>query len=172
MRFELITAKSTDLGSPARREPGGREPLTIGVVQIGWQADPAAHLAALSEGVHRAADVGAQVVCLQELTLSPYFAATEQLARDAAALAENLADGPTFQMARQLAASSGAIIHASLFEAADDGRLGYNTAICVDPRGQLLARTRKTHSPGFPGYHEDLCFRHGDSGFPVVEAAG
>ncbi|MGH3273752.1 MAG: nitrilase-related carbon-nitrogen hydrolase, partial [Streptosporangiaceae bacterium] len=97
---------------------------------------------------------------------------TEQQARDSASLAEHLADGPTFQMASQLAASSGAIIHASLFESADDGLLGYNTAICVDPQGQLLARTRKTHIPGFPGYHEDLCFRPGDSGFPVVEAAG
>ncbi len=44
--------------------------------------------------------------------------------------------------------------------------------MCVDADGRLLARTRKNHIPAFPGYREDLCFRPGDSGFPVVAHAG
>lgn len=62
----------------------------------------------------------------------------------------------------------GAWIHASLYERAEDEGLGYKTAICVAPGGEVLARTRKVHIPAFPGYHEDRYFRPGDSGCPVV----
>ncbi|MEU8925840.1 nitrilase-related carbon-nitrogen hydrolase [Kitasatospora sp. NPDC048545] len=63
-------------------------------------------------------------------------------------------------------------VHASLYECAEDGGLGYNTAVCVDRNGELVGRTRKNHIPAFPGYREDLCFRPGDSGFPVVAHQG
>jgi N-carbamoylputrescine amidase len=179
MKFELVKASSRSLGSPARLEPSDRPSLTVGAVQVAWQPDEAAHAAALTAGVQLAVDEGAQVVCLQELTLSPYFAATEELARSARARAESVDDGPTVTLARRLATSTGAAIHASLYEAGevgdeagDQGALGYNTAICVDAEGRLLARTRKAHIPCFPGYHEDLCFAPGDSGLPVVDVAG
>ena len=63
-------------------------------------------------------------------------------------------------------------MHASLYERADDGGLGYNTAICVAPDGALLARTRKMHLPVTAGYYEDRYFRVGDTGYPVVAVAG
>ncbi|MGH2908806.1 MAG: nitrilase-related carbon-nitrogen hydrolase [Solirubrobacteraceae bacterium] len=172
MAFELIEARSADLGSPARAAPAEREPLVVGVVQVAWDPDPAGHAATIADGVRLACERGAQVVCLPELTLSPYFAVNPELARKAARFAESVQDGPTVRLARELAAETHATIHASLHEAAEDGGLGYNTAICVAPDGRLLARTRKLHIPCFPGYHEDLCFRPGDGGTPVVEIAG
>ncbi|MGB7818306.1 MAG: nitrilase-related carbon-nitrogen hydrolase, partial [Ornithinibacter sp.] len=91
------------------------------------------------------------------------------------ATAEPLHDGPTVTFAREAAASTGAVVHASLFERAappeggDDG-LGFNTAVLVAPDGELLARTRKTHIPVTAGYHEDRYFRPGppQDAYPVV----
>ena len=172
MSFCLIEAASRELGSPARHEPATREPLTIAAVQVAWQPDADAHRATLAAGIRLAAARGAQVVCLQELTLSPYFALGERHAASAGAYLESIPDGPTTEFARSLATETGACVHASLYERATDGGLGYNTAICVGPDGRLVARTRKLHIPAFPGYREDLCFRPGDTGFPVIDVAG
>jgi N-carbamoylputrescine amidase len=171
MSFELITAASSELGSPMRRQAPVRRPLVVGAVQCAWDADPDAHARSLAEGVHLAVAHGAELVCLQELSLSPYFAVDERLAAGAARYRESIPDGPTSQLARRLAAESGAAVHASLYEQSDTG-IGFNTAICVAPDGALLARTRKLHIPEFPGYLEHLCFAPGDTGFPVSEVAG
>jgi N-carbamoylputrescine amidase len=45
---------------------------------------------------------------------------------------------------------------------------GWNTAVCVDPSGAVVARTRKLHIPVTEGYREDRFFPQGDSGYPVV----
>jgi N-carbamoylputrescine amidase len=165
--FELVTGDAA-LPSPLRSRPPERSPLVVGAVQCAWNPDAAAHERTLVEGVRLAADHGAQLICLQELTLSPYFAVNEELAAAAAQYREAIPDGPTTQLARRLAIETGAAVHASLYEWADDGP-GFNTAICVAPDGRLLARTRKLHIPAFPGYLEHLCFAPGDTGFPVVE---
>ena len=91
--------------------------------------------------------------------------------RAAGAEPEPLPGGPTYDFAAELAADVGVPVHASLYERADDGGLGFNTAICVAPDGTLLARTRKTHLPITAGYYEDRYFRPGDSGYPVVDVA-
>jgi N-carbamoylputrescine amidase len=171
MSFEVVTGASGDLGSPMRHEAPERRPLVVGAVQCAWSEDPDAHAAQLSEGVRLAAGHGAELVCLQELTLSPYFAVNEELVAESAGYRESIPDGPTTELARRLAAESGAAVHASLYEHAQEG-IGFNTAICVAPDGRLLARTRKLHIPAFPGYLEHLCFAPGDTGFPVVEVGG
>jgi N-carbamoylputrescine amidase len=73
-----------------------------------------------------------------------------------------------------MAAETGVHVHASLYERADDGGLGYNTAVCLRPDGSLAARTRKLHIPRTAGYYEDRYFRPGDTGAPVarIEGAG
>jgi len=172
MLFELIEASSNALGSPARAEPAVRKPLKLGAVQAPWQQDASAHEDALATGVRLAADHGAQIVCLQELTLLPYFATSEEAALAAAGYMEPIPDGRTTRFARALAEETGAFVMASLYEASDDGGLGYNTAVCIAPDGQVAARTRKLHIPSFPGYREDLCFKPGDTGFPVTEISG
>ncbi len=169
-RLELITALDPP-DSPARVNPPERPPLRVGLVQHRWHPDPDEHRAALAEGIRTAAGQGARLVCLQELTLSPYFAVTADALAQAATMAEDIPDGPTTAFAAELAAETGAYVHASLYERADS-ELGFNTAICVDPSGELVARTRKQHIPVTAGYYEDRYFRPGDSGYPVVELAG
>jgi N-carbamoylputrescine amidase len=171
MSYAFLTSFGSPLGSPGRSDQTTDNLLRVGLVQMRWQADEHSHDEALRDGIRLAAAQGAQIVCLPELTRSPYFAADKALAADAERYLEDLEDGPTTTLATELAAELGISVHASLYERAADGGLGYNTAICVAPDGTLLASTRKLHIPQFPGYHEDLCFRPGDTGFPVVTVA-
>jgi N-carbamoylputrescine amidase len=169
--FTLVTRIDDPMPSPLRTEPAAGRSVRVGAVQCAWDPDPAAHRAALAEGIRTAADLGAAVVFLQELTLSPYFATAPDAFDLADRYREDLETGPTAGFAREMAAETGAVVHASLYEE-DPGGIGFNTAIAVDPDGSLLARTRKVHIPEFPNYHEDRYFAPGDSGFPVVEARG
>lgn len=156
--------------SPARVEEGDRPPVTVAVVQTRWHEDAEEHQAVLTDGVRLAAEAGAQVVFLPELTLSRYPADTLPEGSPSAA-AEDLEEGPTFAFAAKAASAHGVHVHASLYERADaeDGR-GFNTAILVAPDGRLVARTRKLHIPVTAGYYEDHYFRPGpaDDPYPVA----
>jgi N-carbamoylputrescine amidase len=161
--------------SPARSRPPDRAPLRVGAVQQRWHADPDTHEAALAAGIRLAAEHGARIVCLQELTLSPYFAITpDGPGAVDGAHPEDLATGRTFAFAARLATETEVYVHASLFERdeqSEDG-LGYNTAIVVAPDGRLVSRTRKLHIPVTSGYHEDRYFRPGPADadpFPLAE---
>jgi len=168
MTIRLISNAGHVLDSPARAEAPARAPFRIGAVQHRWHPDPVEHAAALSEGVRVAAGEGAELVCLQELTLSPYFAVTPDGPTATGARPEPLPGGPTHEFASKLATDLGVHVHASLYEDAGDGGLGFNTAIVVAPGGALVARTRKLHIPVTAGYYEDRYFRPGDTGYPVV----
>ena len=168
----MIAAEGVE-PSLARTRPAEREPLRIAAVQERWHEDPAEHREALGLGIRLAAEAGAELVCLQELTLSRYFAIDPAGPDASGAAPEELTGGPTFEFAAAAAATNDVHVHASLYERdeAADG-LGYNTAIVVSPAGELLARTRKLHIPVTAGYHEDRYFRPGPSRedpFPVLE---
>jgi N-carbamoylputrescine amidase len=170
---QLITA--TDVPpSLARVRPASRPPLRVGAVQERWHPDPDEHAAALEAGIAMAAGAGAKLVCLQELTLSPYFAVREDLIDQARSMMEAIPDGPTTQLAARAAAAHGIHVHASLYERAEDGGMGYNTAIVVAPDGSVVSKTRKLHIPITAGYYEDKYFRPGDDevGYPVVDLLG
>jgi N-carbamoylputrescine amidase len=162
--MKLLVA-SADV-SYARVGPGRPRLVRVGAVQHRWHPDPTEHRAALAEGVRLAAGEGARLVCLQELTLSPYFAVTPDGPR-AGVEPELLEGGPTASFAAELAVETGVFVHASLWEARPGQDLGYNTAIVVAPDGSLASRTRKLHIPITVGYYEDRYFEPG----PAEEAA-
>jgi N-carbamoylputrescine amidase len=164
--------------SPARVDAPTRGMFRLAVVQTCWHDDPDKHRAVLDEGVRIAADLDAALVCLPELTLSPYFAIGPGGPEEIPVEPELLPAGKTHLLAADLAGRYGIVVHASLYEQAgphdppgpDGGPgLAFNTAIAVDADGALLARTRKTHIPITAGYFEDKYFRPGDSGFPILE---
>jgi N-carbamoylputrescine amidase len=167
----LITAVGEVPASLARVEAPTRDPFRIAAVQEAWHPDPEEHAAALERGIAMAAGEGARLVCLQELTLSPYFAIVPDALETAATMAEPIPGGPTTELAAQAAREHGIHVHASLYEQAEDGGLGYNTAIVVGPGGDVVAKTRKLHIPVTAGYYEDRYFRPGDDekGYPVVD---
>jgi N-carbamoylputrescine amidase len=166
----IVAAEPPD--SPARTRPPSRPPFRIAAVQQRWHPDPDEHETALAAGIELAAREGAELVCLQELTLSRYFATDPAGPAAAGAEPEALPGGPTHSFAARMASANGTHVHASLYERSDgDDGLGFNTAIVVAPDGELVARTRKLHIPVTAGYHEDRYFRPGPAGseaFPVV----
>jgi N-carbamoylputrescine amidase len=173
--IQLITAPGPH-HSPARKRAPQRPSFRIAAVQERWRADPAEHEEALARGIRRAAEEGAQLVCLQELTLSRYFGTDPGGPAEAGVEPEDLPGGATYAFAARMAAETQINVHASLYERADgpDG-LGFNTAIIVAPDGELVARTRKLHIPLTAGYHEDRYFRpgpgEGENPFPIVRVA-
>jgi len=167
-----LVLRAPALESPARSRPSTRQPLRIAAVQDRWHADPEEHRETLAASVRLAAREGARLICLQELTLSPYFATDPDGDRSAS---EDIPGGPTSRWALALAAETGAHVHASLYEKPDGGGLGFDTAIVASPGGEIVARTRKLHIPGGAGYHEDRYFEPGRPGrdaFEVVDLEG
>lgn len=158
--MRIITADA--LPSPARVEGPHRGSLRVALVQHSWRADADELRTVLDNAIGAAASAGAKVVFLPELTLSKY-PAFEEPTGTPSDTAEDLVSGPTASFATEAARRHGVFVHASLYEKEDpagDG-LGFNTAILVDPAGQLVARTRKTHIPVTEGYVEDKYFRPG-----------
>ena len=158
--------------SLSRVKVSNRKPIRVALVQTKWHANLAEHLAKLNEGIRLAAENGAQIVFLQELTLSRY-PADEKPSGTPNAIAEKLDGGPTHAFAAAAARANNVYVHASLYEYQDfeDGR-ALNTAIIVDPQGAIVARTPKLHIPVTAGYYEDKYFAPGPADadpYPVYE---
>lgn len=139
--------------------------LKVGLVQEKWSENPQEHQDRLASGIFAAAKQGAQLICLQELTLSPYFCTRHDV--DGSAYQEDLRTGPTAQFVSAMAKAAKATITSSLFEKA-----GYNTAVAFNELGELVAVTRKQHIPSGEKYHENYYFKPGDSDYPVHNLAG
>lgn len=138
-----------------------RNPLRVALVQTSWHENESEHESILLEGIASAAAAGAKIVFLQELTLSRYPADVKPEGVPSK-IAEQLFGGKTHLFAAGAAKQHNVVIHASLYEQADlpDGR-GLNTAILVDPSGDIIARTPKLHIPVTAGYYEDKYFQPG-----------
>ncbi|MBA2651982.1 MAG: carbon-nitrogen hydrolase [Tatlockia sp.] len=139
--------------------------LKLGLVQEKWSENPMEHQDRLATGVISAAKQGAEIVCLQELTLSPYFCTRHDV--DGKPYMEEIDTGPTARFVSALAKDAKVTITASLFEKA-----GYNTAVAFDENGKLIAVTRKQHIPSGEKYHENYYFKAGDSNYPVHNLVG
>ena len=174
--MDLITNYDIQPSFARTREPN-RAPVRIALVQQRYHPDPVEHREALNAGITAAAAEGAHVVCLSELTLSPYFCFNRRVDDNAQHHPEDLLTGPTLSFAATAARANRVFVHTSLWERAPldesgvtDG-LGYNTAILVDPNGALISRTRKLHIPRTAGYYEHEYFRPGpatDQAYRVV----
>lgn len=117
--------------------------------------------------IERAADKGAQVICLQELFYGPYFCA-EQDTRWYS-LTEPIPDGPTTRLMCDLAKRLGVVLVAPLYEEDLPG-VYYNSAAVIDADGRYLGKYRKTHIPHVaPGFWEKFYFRPGNLGYPVFQ---
>ncbi len=134
-----------------------RETLTIGLAQ--WLAEPGApdvNLATAIDLIDRLAGDGAELVVLPELWPCGYEPTT--LTADAAAAAEPL-DGPRMEQLRESAARSGLwLVPGTVPEPTPRGIV--NTAVLIDPRGEIVATHRKAH---LYGDHERAAFVAGDA---------
>jgi N-carbamoylputrescine amidase len=135
--------------------------VTVGLIQTGVGADPAANVAHTIVRIREAARAGAQIICTQELFTSHYFCQVED--HKYFSLAESI-PGPTTEALAAVAKEHGVVIIASLFERRAQG-LYHNTAAILDADGSLLGRYRKMHIPDDPLFYEKFYFTPGDLGF-------
>jgi len=132
--------------------------IKLGLVQGRGFPSPAQSLEWHMDRIREAASIGAQVVVLQELFLTPYFCRSEDPAWFDAA---EPIPGPTTKTLAAVAKDCGVVIVASLFERRAAG-LCHNTAAVIDADGRYLGKYRKTHIPEDPGFHEKFYFTPGD----------
>ncbi len=156
----------------SRVKDSARKPLRVALVQTRWHEDEKEHLETLRNGIRMAAEAGAKIVFLPELTLSRYPADTKP-SGVANKIAEQLVGGPTHNFAAAAASEFGVVVHASLYEHQpfEDGR-GLNCAIMVSSSGEIIARTPKLHIPVTAGYFEDKYFQPGPADgepYPVYD---
>lgn len=135
----------------------------LGLIQSRAFPSKEESLAAHVSLIRQAAEKGAQVICLQELFLTPYFCKREET--DLFDLAEPI-PGPTTEALCPLAKELGVVIIASLFEKRGPG-LYHNTAAVIDADGSYLGKYRKMHIPEDPGFNEKFYFTPGDLGYRV-----
>ena len=158
-------------GRAGVKETPGFNPMkntTIGLAQTHWPGSRAAIIQTFDELVADAARQGAEIVCLQEFSLSPYFASV----KDDANLdwAEPVQGGESDAVFSELAKKNGVFLIGSLFEKDAQGNY-WDTATIHNPAGQLAGFTRKVHIPQGEGYHEDYYFK-GSNQFPIHDIAG
>ena len=119
--------------------------------------------------IAKAADQGAQVVCLQELFYGPYFCAEQETKWYD--LVERIPDGPTTKLMCELAKKHKLVLVVPIYEEEISG-LYYNTASVIDADGTYLGKFRKIHIPQVnPGFWEKFYFRPGNLGYPVFDTA-
>src|SRR5450631_1620927 len=135
--------------------------FTLGLIQMQCGEDRAHNLENAVERIAEAARLGAQIICLPELFLSPYFC--QQTKTELFDLAEPI-PGPTTERLGTLARSLGVVIVASLFEKRAAG-VYHNTAVVFDADGSTLGLYRKMHIPDDPLFYEKYYFTPGDLGF-------
>src|SRR5271157_4473396 len=136
--------------------------LTIGLVQTAVSEDVDANLAKTQDCIQEAANRGAQVVCLQELFATQYFAQAEDAALFL--LAEPIPGRISRFLANAAQSCGVTLVGGSLFERTESGEY-YNTTLIFNERGEQIAQYRKMHIPHDPFYWEQFYFAPGNLGY-------
>jgi N-carbamoylputrescine amidase len=139
--------------------------LKVGLVQMSCSGNKEENLQKAIAKSREAAARGAQIICLQELFTSLYFCDVEDY--DKFKLAESI-PGPSTGALGKVAAESGVVIIASLFEKRTAG-LYHNTTAVIDADGSYLGKYRKMHIPDDPAYYEKFYFTPGDLGYKIFK---
>jgi predicted amidohydrolase len=136
------------------------DPIIVAAIQLEPRiGEPERNRRHSLEMIERAADQGATLVVLPELTNSGYVFDSLDEARS---LAEHWQTGPSVTAWARIASARALTIVAGLCEA-DDDRI-YNSAVAIGPNGPL-GRFRKVHLWD----QENRFFTPGDLGFPVID---
>jgi len=133
----------------------------IALIQISLDATPEVNLKKCLEWIRKAANQGANVVCLPELYSSFYFCQSEN--HDYFDLAEPLYND-SYQSFSTLAKELGVVLIVPFFERRASG-LYHNSAYIIDTDGSEAGLYRKMHIPDDPSYYEKFYFTPGDIGF-------
>ncbi|MDA7978228.1 MAG: carbon-nitrogen hydrolase [Pirellulales bacterium] len=139
--------------------------IRVALVQMTCSEDKASNLDKAAARVAEAASMGASVICLEELFATRYPCQSED--HDRFSWAEPI-PGPATEQLADLAKQHTVTIVGSIFERRAAG-LYHNTAVFLNPRGEIAGRYRKMHIPDDPLYYEKFYFTPGDLGFQAFD---
>lgn len=142
-----------------------RKNYTIALTQISLDGTPEVNLKKCLEWIRKAAQQGANVVCLPELYSSFYFCQSEN--HDYFDLAEPL-HNDSYQAFSDLAKELSIVLVVPFFERRASG-LYHNSAYIIDTDGSQAGLYRKMHIPDDPSYYEKFYFTPGDIGFKAFD---
>ena len=143
------------------RANGAAEGLNVAIIQMNSQDDKSANIATALDLIDRAAAAGARLVALPEVW--PYLGA-EDGSRDQAETIPGLITEQLADRARR----HGIYIHGgSIYETRPGDPGMYNTAVVIDPAGEIIARYSKIHMfdvvlDGAAEYRESATVTPGD----------
>ena len=117
--------------------------------------------------IRKAAEMGAQIILIQELFESTYFCMDQK--DELFQLSKPFENHPTIERMAMLASELKVVLPISFFEKAN--RAHYNAIAVINANGEILGKYRKSHIPDGPGYQEKFYFNPGDTGFKVWDTA-
>ena len=137
--------------------------VTVACTQMSCSWDRDANIAKAEALIRDAAGKGANIIQIQELFETPYFAQIEDY--DYIDLARPRENNPMLEKMCALAKELKVVLPMSFYE--DAGIVKYNTTAVIDADGTILGYYRKTHIPDDMGYYEKFYFSPRDTGFKV-----
>lgn len=141
--------------------------MKVGLIQQANTADIKHNIDRLTVAIEKAAELGAELIILQELHNGLYFCQEENV--DFFDQAEPI-PGPSTEHFSALAKKLSVVIVTSLFERRAAG-LYHNTAVVLDKDGSIAGKYRKMHIPDDPAYYEKFYFTPGDIGFEPIQTS-
>lgn len=137
--------------------------VTVAATQMTCSADSEKNIEKAEKLIRDAAKKGANIILIQELFQTLYFA--QVVDYEHLRLAKPLLGNPILEKMSQLAKELNVVLPISFYEESNNCR--FNTVLLIDADGRNLGIYRKTHIPDDPGYYEKFYFSPGDTGFKV-----
>jgi len=138
---------------------------TISLLQLAFSAEIKDNTKKTLSWVEKAAQKGADVICLPELYRSQYFCQKED--SSFFDFAETI-HGPSVSVFQKAAKKLNVSIIVPIFEKRAPG-LYHNSNVIIDAGGAILGVYRKMHIPDDPAFYEKYYFTPGDLGFRTFQ---
>lgn len=139
--------------------------IIFGLIQHGCGENPGHNVHKAISLVKKAAESGAQIICLQELFNTTYFC--QKVDERFFGWAEPV-PGPTVNRMAELAKELGVVLLVPLFEKRAAG-IYHNSLAVLDADGSLMGTYRKKHIPDDPGFYEKYYFTPGEDDYRVFD---
>lgn len=135
----------------------------LGLVQMHMQEEPGKNLQHAIRMIGKAAEKGADIVCLPELFNAPYFAQQPGRKELAKRYCEPVPGEATRALSQAARKNKVVLVGGSVYE--KDGTKLYNTSAVFDQTGKMLGKYRKIHVPNDECFFEKGYFADGNLGF-------
>lgn len=141
--------------------------LKVGIIQQKRSGNKEENTQNSLKAIKKCAEMGAELVVLQELHACLYFCQIEDV--DLFDLAEPI-PGKDTEIFAAAAKENNVVLVTSLFEKRAAG-LYHNTAVVFEKDGSMAGKYRKMHIPDDPGFYEKFYFTPGDMGFEPIDTS-